>query len=49
MLTLLKTLHGNADEDGSGTATAGNTLTCLMRLGNAGNVTLTAVAVDVVP
>jgi len=46
VLTLLKALAGTADDDGPGTVTAGDTLTYLMSLGNAGNVTLTTVTVD---
>jgi len=45
VLTLVKTLAGNADEDSSGTVTVGDTLTYLMSLGNAGNLTLTSVTV----
>ncbi|MDH3980412.1 MAG: DUF4382 domain-containing protein, partial [Gammaproteobacteria bacterium] len=46
ILTLLKTLDSNADEDVSGTVTAGDTLTYRMSLGNDGNVTLTNVTVS---
>jgi hypothetical protein len=45
-LTLLKTLDSNADEDGSGTVTAGDTLTYRMSLGNDGNLTLTNATVS---
>ena len=44
-LSLLKTLDANADEDGSGTVTEGDTLTYRMRLSNEGNVTLNNVNV----
>lgn len=46
ILTLLKTLDGNADEDASGTVTVGDTLTYRMKLGNEGNVSLTNVTVS---
>jgi hypothetical protein len=46
ILTLLKTLDSNADEDVSGTVTVGDTLTYRMSLGNDGNVTLTNVTVS---
>jgi uncharacterized repeat protein (TIGR01451 family) len=46
VLTLLKTLAGNADEDSSGTVSTGDTLSYLLSLGNAGNVTLTTVNVS---
>jgi uncharacterized repeat protein (TIGR01451 family) len=46
ILTLLKTLDGNADEDASGTVTVGDTLTYRMKLENEGNVSLTNVTVS---
>ena len=46
ILTLLKTLDGNADEDTSGSVTVGDTLTYRMKLGNEGNVSLTNVTVS---
>jgi uncharacterized repeat protein (TIGR01451 family) len=45
-LSLLKTLDGKADEDGSGTVTVGDTLTYRMHLANDGDVTLTNVEVS---
>ena len=44
-LSLLKTLDGYADEDGSGTVTAGDILTYRMHLGNEGTITLNNVDV----
>jgi hypothetical protein len=46
ILTLLKTLDSNADEDASETVTVGDTLTYRMKLGNEGNVSLTNVTVS---
>jgi uncharacterized repeat protein (TIGR01451 family) len=46
ILTLDKTLDGNADEDGSGTVTVGDTLTYRMKVVNDGNVSLTNVTVS---
>ena len=46
ILSLFKSLDGNADEDVSGTVTVGDTLTYRMQLGNDGNVTLTNVTVS---
>ncbi len=46
ILTLLKTLDANADEDASGTVTVGDTLTYRMKAGNDGNVSLTNVEVS---
>lgn len=45
-LSLLKTLDGNADEDGSGSVTEGDTLTYRMHLSNEGNITLNNVNVS---
>jgi hypothetical protein len=46
VLLLNKSLDSNADEDVSGSVTAGDTLTYLMSLFNDGNVTLTGVSVS---
>ena len=46
ILTLLKSLDGNSDEDASGTVTVGDTLTYRMKLENDGNVSLTNVTVS---